>query len=252
MDVETWERRAEVPLGLAALVFLGAYAWPILDPGLSGTARDWCRACDWTIWVTFGVDYVIRLGLARGRRARFVRVNIVDLLILALPMLRPLRLLRLVLLLRILNRGATDNFRGRVAAYVVAAVTIVVLTASLAELDAERGQPGASIETIGDSLWWAATTITTVGYGDLYPVTTTGRLVAMALMVCGIALLGIVTATLATWLLDQVQAGEDQTQAELRALARQVEALHAVIAASSPPGAQAIRATTQAQEPSTD
>ena len=72
-------------------------------------------------------------------------------------------------------------------------------------LDNERGKPGANIETFGDAVWWAMTTVTTVGYGDRYPVTGMGRVIAGAVMVAGIALLGTVTATLASWLIDQVR-----------------------------------------------
>jgi voltage-gated potassium channel len=72
-------------------------------------------------------------------------------------------------------------------------------------LDHERGQPGANIETFGDALWWPMTTMTTVGYGDRYPVTTTGRFIGAAVMIAGIALLGTVTATIATLLIDRVR-----------------------------------------------
>jgi hypothetical protein len=67
-------------------------------------------------------------------------------------------------------------------------------------IDAERDAPDASIAIMGDALWWA---ITTVGYGDRYPTTTTGRAIAVELMMAGIALLGVVTATLASWLVDR-------------------------------------------------
>ena len=65
------------------------------------------------------------------------------------------------------------------------------------EVDVERGAHGANITTFGDALWWAMTTVTTVGYGDQFPVTTTGRIVAAALMLVGISLLGLITATVA-------------------------------------------------------
>jgi len=124
--------------------------------------------------------------------------------------------LRLVLLLRVLNRGATKELRGRIILYVSGATVLLLLTASLAELDAERHHAGANITSFGDALWWSLTTITTVGYGDRYPVTTEGRWVAAGLMVGGVALLGIVTASIASWLIERVRETEQQAQAATR------------------------------------
>jgi voltage-gated potassium channel len=228
MTLETWERRAELPLAVAALVFLGGYAWPILQPDLASGLLQACRVVTWLVWLMFVADYLIRLRLASDGRA-FVRRNVVDLLIIALPILRPLRLLRLVVLLRVLNRGATTSLRGRVAVYVTGAVILLVTVASLAELDAERGHEGANIETFGDALWWSVTTITTVGYGDRFPVTTLGRLIAVGLMLSGIALIGIVTASMATWLLDHVRATEQETQADVAVLAAEIGRLRGQI-----------------------
>jgi voltage-gated potassium channel len=92
---------------------------------------------------------------------------------------------------------------------------------ALAVLDAERSAPGANIVTLGDAAWWTATTVTTVGYGDKYPTTVEGRLIAVSLMVLGLALLGVVTAAIASWFVErisQVQASEDRTQETLLAL----------------------------------
>lgn len=154
----------------------------------------------------------MRLRLA-SHRVEFVRHNLIDLAVVVLPLLRPLRLLRLVTLLAVLNRKAGGSLRGRVSVYVAGAALMVILVASLAELQAERGAPGALIRTFGDALWWAATTVTTVGYGDVYPVTTQGRWVAVGLMLAGIALIGVVTATFASRLIEQVAEIEETSRA---------------------------------------
>jgi voltage-gated potassium channel len=181
----------------------------------------------WVAWAAFAVDYVVRLGLAHDRR-RFFRRNLLDLAVVILPLLRPLRLLRLVRVLEVLNRAAADSLRGRVATYVVGGTVLVMFVASLAALDAERGRAGANIVTFKDAVWWSFATITTVGYGDRYPVTDTGRLVAAGLMICGIGLLGVVTAWLASWLIDRVSEVGEESQAATR---RDVEALTAEVAA---------------------
>jgi voltage-gated potassium channel len=139
--------------------------------------------------------------------------HLADLAVIALPMLRPLRLLRLLMLLRVLNRRATASLRGRVAIYVGGAAVLLLLCASLAVLDAERHAAGANITTFGEALWWSAVTVSTVGYGDRYPVTNDGRLVAVGLMLGGIALIGVVTASFAAWLVDRVRETEVETQA---------------------------------------
>ena len=118
-------------------------------------------------------------------------------------------------------------------AYVVAAVAMVGFIAALAVLDAERANPEANIGSFGDALWWAATTITTVGYGDQFPTTTAGRFVGVGLMLTGIALLGVITAALASWFVEKVaeaQAAEERVEAEVIDLAAEVRALRRDIA----------------------
>lgn len=218
----------------AALVFLAAYALPIVVPT---APRGVVAVCSWLVtatWLLFVVDYGARLALSPDRW-RFVRRNLFDLFVLALPVLRPLRLLRLVALLSVLNRAGATSLRGRVVVYVVGGTLLLVVCGALAVTSAERGRPGATIQDVGDGLWWAVTTMTTVGYGDRFPVTTTGRFVAVALMIGGIALLGVVTATFASWLVQRVtEADEAQqvaTRAEVRELADEVRGLRAELQA---------------------
>lgn len=234
---QRWEDKANWPLTFTAVLFLAAYAWPILQPDLVNPWLTVCRLVTWAAWALFVVDYVARLALSSDRSG-FVRRHPLDLAVIALPLLRPLRLLRLVTLLSILNRYAGGSLRGRVAVYVVGATSLVLFVASLAALDAERDAKNATITTFGDALWWAMTTVTTVGYGDRYPITAQGRFIAGGLMLAGIALLGIVTASLASWLLDKVREVEEHaqaaTRADMAALTDEVRALRVELAEQDP------------------
>jgi voltage-gated potassium channel len=217
-----------------AVVFLIAYAAPILRPDLASPWPTICQLVAWAAWALFAADYLARLALSRDR-AGFVRSHVFDLAVVALPLLRPLRLLRLVTLLSVLNRNVGGSMRGGVAVYVAGATSLVLFIASLAVLEAERGAKGATITTFGDAAWWAFTTVTTVGYGDRYPITGQGRFVAGGLMLAGIALLGIVTASLASWLIDKVREVEEHTQgatrADVAALTAEVRALRSELGA---------------------
>jgi len=202
--IAAWDRRVDWPLTALAVVFLVAYAWSVLDTTIDPSGRDLIEVLLTGTWVIFGLDYVVRIGLAR-RRWRFVGTHLLDLAILLLPMLRQLRALRLITVISVLNRQLRDDVRGQVVAYVVGTVGLVGFVASLAVLQAERDTPGASITTFGDAVWWTITTISTVGYGDRYPVTFEGRVVAATLMVAGIALLGVVTASIASWFVENLR-----------------------------------------------
>jgi voltage-gated potassium channel len=156
-------------------------------------------------------------------RLRYVLRHWYDALVVLLPLLRPLQLLRLIPVLLVINRRAQTRLRGRVAIYVAGGATLLAFCASLAVLDAERSNPNSNIKSFGDAVWWAITTMTTVGYGDQYPVTGLGRFVAFGLMVGGVALLGTVSATLASWLIETVAAEKEQAE-ELHEIVRRLEA----------------------------
>ncbi|WP_206487809.1 potassium channel family protein [Rhodococcus sp. KRD162] len=226
MNYRQWERVTEWPLAGSALTFLAIYTWTVLSQP-TGTSARVAEYAILAIWALFGIDYLVRLALAE-QRARWCVRHLHELAIVALPMLRPLRLLRLLTLVSLLQRSIGGALRGRVVTYAVAGTAILVFVASLAMFDAERAAPAGSIKTFPDALWWATTTVTTVGYGDYSPTTATGRLIAVGLMVAGIALLGVVTATLASWLVQKVAEQDDANQA---ATAQQVAELTAHITA---------------------
>ncbi len=211
--VERWERRAEVPLLLLAVAFALAYAWPVVDQGLDGDLVSFLGVLGWTVWVAFAIDLVARLVLA-DRRAAYARSHWYDVALVLLPALRPLRLLRLLALVRVLDRSARSSLVGRVGTYVVGTALLSALLAAVAVLDVEQDAPGANITSLGDALWWSASTVTTVGYGDRYPVTGPGRVVAVALMVVGVATVGAVIASITGWLVAQVAAEEAEEARE--------------------------------------
>ncbi|WP_222193383.1 potassium channel family protein [Modestobacter italicus] len=243
-----YEEVSQWPLVVLALLFVVAYAWGVLRPDLPGWLRTVLTVVTLVTWPVFLADYLLRLVLAE-HRWRFVRQNWVDGVAVLLPLLRPLRIVSLVRVARVLDRRLTATLHGRVAAYVTLTASLVVFMASLAAYDAERGAPDAQITSYGDAVWWALTTITTVGYGDEYPVTTEGRLVAGLLMVGGIALLGVVTAAVASWFVGRVAdaaraeddaadaAADEAMRAEVRALAEEVRRLRAELAAGGPSSA---------------
>lgn len=232
MTLQQWERVTSVPLMTAALTFLAAYAIPILRPGLDDQLLFLFSVVTWVTWALFTLDYLARFTFAADRKQYFRR-HVLDLVIIALPLLRPLRLLRLVSLLNVLNRRAAASLRGRLVVYALGGAALLAFCGSLAVLDAERENAEANITSFADASWWAISTMTTVGYGDRYPTTGTGRIAAVALMLGGIAVLGVVTATLASWLVEQVAASEEEQTVALRAEIQRLEAEVAKLGLSS-------------------
>ncbi len=192
-----------------------------------GQGELWVDIVTKACWAAFAIDYFTRLWLADDRRTWFWR-HLLDLAVVALPMLRPLRLVRLVILVTALQKALGNAIRGRVVVYAAAGAVLLVYVASLAVLQAERDEPTAKITSFGQALWWSIATITTVGYGDEYPVTATGRVVATLLMIGGISLLGTITATIASWIVQRVAEEDSTTEA---ATAAHVAELHNEITA---------------------
>ncbi|WP_406168535.1 potassium channel family protein [Streptomyces sp. NBC_00996] len=236
-----WELHTQRPLLALAVAFTLAYAVPIVDSDASRSLTLTCTVVEWTVWGSFATDYLVRLTLARQRRD-FVRTHWLDLCAVILPILQPLRLLRLVSTLMLVGRRARMASQIRLTTYVGGAVIGLLMFGSLAVLSVERDSPNGNIKTLGDAVWWSFTTMTTVGYGDHAPTTGLGRMLAVGLMLSGIALLGVVTANIAAWFIsrfDKDDVEERRQTAAIEALTEEVRALRAEVAALSggaPPG----------------
>ena len=237
MDREELLRRIERFTDLPLLILALALVPLLIVPAVVTVRPPWDDAilvADWAIWAVFAADFGVKLAVA-PRRVEFLRRHWLEGLMVLLPFLRPLRALRVLRLARVavalgfnvqVIRGILAQRGTKVI--VAAVVGTLVIGATLAYL-AERGEPGATITSFGDAIWWAAVTMTTVGYGDVYPTTPMGRGVAVALMLFGIAALSALTATVAAFL---VRESREETTladllAELRALREEVARLRA-------------------------
>ncbi len=198
---------------MLAVAFLVAYAWPVLDQDMDPDLRSGLTVLSWTVWAAFVTDFAVRMVLADNKR-KYALSHWYDVALVILPFLRPMRLLRLLAFARVLNRSAASSLAGRVSTYIIGVTIIATGLGAVAVLDVEQDVPGANITTFGDAMWWACTTVTTVGYGDRYPVTAQGRVIAVALMIIGIATVGAVTASFAAWMVARVEqdtAQDDRT-----------------------------------------
>jgi len=175
---------------------------------------------DTGICFVFLGDFFYRLYHAEDK-LRFMKWGWVD-VISSIPMLDAFRWGRIVRVVRILRilRGVRSvkvilglvlqaGVRGTLSLVAVISAVLIVFS-SIAILNAEKS-PDSNIKDVGDALWWAVVTITTVGYGDKFPVTGEGRIVAAVLMIAGVGLFGTFTACIASLL---VKAGEKETPPE--------------------------------------
>lgn len=160
----------------------------------SGQDPGWALSGLVLCWLILAFEYLGRLALATHRR-EFVRRTWVDLLAVIIPFLRIFLFARIVPILGGRARGRLANRAALAAAFLA---ILVVSVGSVAVLWAEDGDPDASIQTLGESLWFAFVTVFTVGYGDYTPVTTAGRVLAVVLFFVGVGVIAIFTASIAT------------------------------------------------------
>lgn len=224
--LDRFERQTAVPMLVLAVLIIPLLAIPLLVDLSSGTERLFV-VFEWFIWAAFAAEYLIRLYLA-PQKGTFFKRNLPDLLIVALPFLRPLRVVRSARALRLLRAGRLLVYLSRATRstrivltrhklhYLLAVTLLVIFSAALLVGSIEAGAPESNIEDMGEALWWAVTTVTTVGYGDAYPVTPVGRGIAVVLMILGIGLFGLLAASLASVFIEEHQDQEShKVQAEV-------------------------------------
>jgi voltage-gated potassium channel len=198
-----WERRVDLPLAVASLLYLGSYAVQVLgEDSLPHPVLDLCLVVMLASWALFVVDYAVRWRLS-GEGAHFVHRHWLDSMVVVLPLLRPVRVVRVYDTVQ-RRRGETGApLQARVMMYATLSALLLGFAAALSVYRFEHRAPGATIRTFGDSVWWVCSTLSTVGYGDVVPVTVPGRLVAVVLMGCGLALLGAVTGSFSSYLMQR-------------------------------------------------
>ena len=192
-----------------AISFLFAYSYPAFVINVSSSTQSILDGIQWVSWVAFAADLFFGIYKATNK-AQYLKRHPLEILAVILPFLRPLRLLRFIsfgtLVLEKVNLGKSIAISFKV---IITALFLTYL-AGIEITIAERGEPGATIQSVGDGFWWAITTLTTVGYGDIYPTTTEGRFIAVGLMVSGICVLGVISATVAAWFVKMTQDDSGQ------------------------------------------
>jgi voltage-gated potassium channel len=210
----------------------------------SGEISRVLQGVDSAICVIFLGDFFHRLWRAPNRR-EFLRWGWIDLLasIPSVDALRWGRLFRLLIILRMLRalRGAhrlyalfiARRFQSGIAAVLL--TTFLVIAVSSVCILLFETEENTNIRSAEDALWWSATTITTVGYGDKYPITPEGRLVAVILMFIGVGLFGMLSGLVASLFLGAASAAAPPPPSDTADLAAEVRALREQVARLHPP-----------------
>lgn len=158
----------------------------------------------------FAIDYVWRLSVS-NKKINFLKNNLIELVAIVFPFFRALRAFRVVLAVLQLvkireSRRLSTNF------FLIVALPLLMLGSALAILDAEGDVPGTKISSFTDAIWWSFSTLTTVGYGDIFPVSVEGRVVAAVLVLFGLGSLSVLTANIASWF---IEADRNPTKTEI-------------------------------------
>jgi voltage-gated potassium channel len=214
-----WRQRTDTPLTALAIGSLPILLLEFISDQLSKSDRLLITAVNILVFSAFLVDYVIELSVASNRK-QYVRHEWTSLLVVvsqgfallpALGALGALRIIRalkpMIFLARIVSIGSAQahelkrTLRTRAASTALGVAGLVWITSAVAFTLVEDVGTGRRIDSFGDALWWSATTISTVGYGDIYPVTVIGRVIAVFTMIVGVSTFGVVTASIARFLL---------------------------------------------------
>ncbi|MDN4478535.1 potassium channel family protein [Demequina lignilytica] len=208
---DAYARRADLAMLVMAFAFLVVWSARIaFRDYIPGALRGTLITIQAFIWLAFVVDIIIRLALT-DRRWHFLKTHPIDVIAVFIPPARPLKILSVFTSGTMLasRKGAVKSTQA-----ILISVVLLMWIGAVSILDAERGAADAQITNFADAIWWALVTMTTVGYGDFAPVTGQGRAIATVLMLMGIALIGVITASVAAWFVALTE-GEDEERDEV-------------------------------------
>lgn len=202
--------------------------------GLDKEQKAILQIADVVVCGLFFVDFLVSLYQAPNRLRYFLSWGWLDLLS-SVPMIDALRITRVARIFRIVRiiRGikATKilaqfilNRRAESGLLAVSLISLLMIVVSSIAILQVESHPDSTIKTAQDAVWWAIATITTVGYGDVYPITSEGRIVASFLMVCGVGLLGTFSGFVASWFLKPAEEARESELATLIAEVRELKA----------------------------
>jgi voltage-gated potassium channel len=194
-------------LTVLALTFLFAFSYPAFTDSISDSTNQILSIIQWVCWVAFAVDLLFGLVTSESK-VLYLKRHPLEIASVLLPFLRPLRLMRVISFGGLALQKIAVGRQFAITVKVAITTVFVAYVAAVQITITERAVEGSNIKNFGDGFWWAITTVTTVGYGDRYPTTTEGRLLAVMLMFMGISLVGVITASVAAWFVKMSQDAE--------------------------------------------
>lgn len=228
-NLAAWEERTSKPMFVASLLYLLAFAAPIMSTRIREPYDAHLNFLQLILWALFAADYCIRLYLA-PRRLYFITHNLMNLAIVLLPAWR------IVSFLAMIHLTANRQYKrlSELAMKLFGYTAIFIIMFALAIYSVESSAPGAMIRDLPTAYWWTFTTLATVGYGDVYPVTGIGRAIAVIVMLYGVGLVAVATGALASWIIEKIGGVEEQehpaTKADVDDLRLEIAELRALLA----------------------
>lgn len=208
-----WVKRVwSETLTVLALCFLVSFSYPAFVSTVSSAEQTAIDVVQGMCWLAFAIDLVYGIATAKNKQ-KYLIGHPLEIASVLLPFLRPLRLLRVISFGSLaiqkiaIGRQFAITLKVALSAFFISYISAVQITIT------ERPVAGSNIKDLGDGLWWAISTVTTVGYGDHFPTTTEGRLIAVMLMIMGISLVGVITASVAAWFVKMNQ-GDSELKGE--------------------------------------
>ena len=195
-------------LTFLAVAFLFAFSYPAFNETISDSTNQFLSLVQWVCWLAFALDLIYGIYKAESKK-QFLKSHPLELASVLLPFLRPLRLMRVISFGSLALQKVAIGRQFAITVKVAVSAVFISYIAAIQITISERSVEGSNIKTFSDGLLWAVTTVTTVGYGDRYPTTTEGRILAVLLMITGISLVGVITASVAAWF---VKLSQDDTE----------------------------------------